>query len=161
MSERTSFANQIPTPKLDPLLMGEVMGSDAFSEGDWILLRSEENRPTKVICCHHDLIFVDHGEGEKFEDTLIPHYPEDLGYPLDHRFWSRHQKQCYLQCHIDGDLLQRWHGNTHGNVGRDTELKVFLLCVLASVIALAVSGLWMHYQLFRGFSDGINNPLNP
>lgn len=137
MSEYSDFNNQIPTPKLDPLLIGEVMGTDAFSEGDWVLLRSEENKPVKVTCCHHDLIFVDHGVGEKFEDSFIHHYSQDLGYPLDHRFWSNHQKRCYLRCYVDPQLLTQWKGQSSNLLEQDRPKKLCFLGILLSLIALS------------------------
>lgn len=161
MKERNGFAEQIPIPKLDPLLMGEVMGIDAFSEGDWVLLRYWENKPTKVTRVQANFVFVGLEEGETFEDSYVHFYPEELGYPLDHRFWSKHQKKCYLRCHLDQNLIQRWEGKPKVFLGKATELKVFFLCALTSVVALAVSGLWMHYQLLRGLGSGMGQPMNP
>ncbi|ABW31440.1 hypothetical protein [Acaryochloris marina] len=161
MNERNGYAKLIPTPQLDPLLMGEVMGSDAFIEGDWVLLRYWDNRPTKVTRVQQNFLYVGLEVGETFEDALVHFYPEELGYPLDHRFWSQRQKQCYLRCHLDPALLRRWDRNSHVFVGKDTDLNVFLLCALASVIILAVSGFWLHYQVFWGLSDVGGNALNP
>lgn len=136
MIEYSDFNNQIPSPKLDPLLMGEVMGADAFSEGDWVLLRSEGNKPTKVTCCHHDLIFVDHGAGDKFEDSFIHLYPEELGYPLDHRFWSSHQKRCYLRCYVDPQLHTRWQAMSSIQLEQEKTKKLCFLGLFLSLIAL-------------------------
>ncbi|MGR3279243.1 hypothetical protein ACSYAD_29695 [Acaryochloris marina NIES-2412] len=142
MNEYSDFNNQIPTPKLDPLLMGEVMGADAFSEGDWVLLRSEENKPTKVTVCRQDFVFVDQGTGESFKNTLVKYYPEELGYPLDHRFWSLHQKQSYLRCHFDRRLLERWEGAPKNCFRRFHSLKAFYLGIMISVIVLKILGFW-------------------
>lgn len=136
MNECNGFEKQLPTPKLDPLLVGEVMGSDAFFVGDWVLLRSEENKPTKVTSCHHDLIFVDQGMGENFEDSLVHFYPEQLGYPLDHRFWSNHQKRCYLRCYVDPQLLTRWNSQSSNLLEKDGTKKLCFLGILLSLIAL-------------------------
>lgn len=136
MIEYSDFNNQIPSPKLDPLLMGEVMGADAFSEGDWVLLRSEENKPMKVTCCYHDLIFVDHGAGDKFEDSFVHFYPEELGYPLDHRFWSKHQKRCYLRCYVDPQLHIRWKALSSTQLEQDKTKKLCILGLFLSLIAL-------------------------
>ena len=92
MKERNGFAEQIPIPKLDPLLVGEVMGIDAFSEGDWVLLRYWENKPTKVTRVQANFVFVGLEEGETFEDSYVHFYPEELGYPLDHRFGASIRK---------------------------------------------------------------------
>ena len=136
MIEYSDFNHQIPTPKLDPLFMGEVMGADSFSEGDWVLLRSEENKPMKVTCCHHDLIFVDHGAGDKFEDSLVNFYPEELGYPLDHRFWSSHQKRCYLRCYIDPQLNTRWKALSSTPLEQEKTKQLCFLGLFLSLIAL-------------------------
>jgi hypothetical protein len=34
--------------KLDPYKVGEIVGPAAFTAGDWIVIRSEGNRPAKV-----------------------------------------------------------------------------------------------------------------
>lgn len=136
MSERTSFANQIPIPKLDPLLMGEVMGTDAFTEGDWVLLRFWENKPTKVTRLQHNFVCVALEGGEDFVDTLVHFYPEELGYPLDHRFWSNHQKGCYLRCHVDPKLLTRWPSEPSNPLAKDKTSKLCALGLFLSLIAL-------------------------
>lgn len=159
VSESNGFTKQIPILKLDPLRVGEVMGSDAFSIGDWVLLRYWENKPTRVTQVQQHFIYVDLQEGENSEDTMAHFYPEELGYPHDHRFWSKHQKQCYLRCHFDRKLLERWEGNTQVFVGTGVEWKVFLLCILVSVIALIFSGLWMHYQVCHGLIRGMGHPM--
>ena len=125
MNVRNGFAPQIPTPKLDPLLVGKVMGVTAFSEGDWVLLRYWDNTPTKVKQIQHNFIYVGLEGEETFGDTLIHFYPEELGYPLDHRFWSKHQKQCYLKCHMDRTLLHRWEGKPQVIRLRGSEWKIF------------------------------------
>lgn len=155
MSDRHDFPHPLPSPKLDPLCVGEIIGTDAFSEGDWVLLRFWDNKPTKVTRVQQNFVYVGLEGGENFEDTLVHFYPEELGYPLDHRFWSKHQKQSYLQCHLDPTLLRRWEGNSQIFGESGLEWKVFILGVLTSIIALAVAGLWMHYQVFRGLSDGM------
>lgn len=161
MSDYSDFTNHIPTPKLDPLSVGEIMGTDAFSEGDWVLLRYWDNRPTKVTQVQDNFVYVGLDGGETFEDAFVHFYPEELGYPLDHRFWSKHQQKCYLRCHIDRNLIRQWDGNSQVFVEKDTEFKVFLLSVFAGIVALAVSGLWMHYQVFRGISNGMGHPMTP
>lgn len=156
MSEYSDFNNQIPIPKLDPLRVGEVMGSDAFSVGDWALLRTWENKPVKVTSLHQDLIFVDRGRGESLEDTRVNHHPEELGYPLDHRFWSLHQKQSYLRCHFDRKLLNRWEktSNVFGHIS--DALKAFLIGAMVSIFALIILGFWSYYKI----SGRLNNVIN-
>ena len=156
MNEYSDFNNQIPTPKLDPLLMGEVMGADAFSEGDWVLLRSEENKPTKVTVCRQDFVFVDQGTGESFKNTLMKYYPEELGYPLDHRFWSLHQKQSYLRCHFERKLLNRWEKTSKVFGHISDALKAFLIGAMVSIFALMIVGFWSYYKI----SGRLNNVIN-
>lgn len=140
MSEYGEFTNHIPTPQLNPLRVGEVMGAKAFSEGDWVLLRSWDNKPVKVTECHQDFVFVDEGMNENFEETFAHFYPEELGYPLDHRFWSLHQKQSYLRCHFDRRLLNRWEKSPNACLRRVTNLQGFCLGFWLSVIVLKIMG---------------------
>lgn len=156
MSEYSNFNSHIPTPKLDPLHVGEVMGSDAFSVGDWALLRKEENKPVKVTSLHQDFIFVDQLMEEGFEDFLVQRYPEELGYPLDHRFWSLHQKQSYLRCHFDRKLLNR-RQKTSKVFGHISDvLKAFLIGAMVSIFALIILGFWSYYKI----SGRLNNVIN-
>ncbi|NJR56256.1 MAG: hypothetical protein HC768_17860 [Acaryochloris sp. CRU_2_0] len=150
MTERTDFVSQIPTPQLDPLRVGEVMGQDAFTQGDWVLLRLWENRPSKVICLHENLIYVEQVEREGFVDSLV-HYPQELGYPLDHRFWSQHQKRCYALCHLEPKLVRRWQRDSPDFVNKVSDLEVFCWGVITSVIALVVSRVWLHCQALGSF----------
>ena len=136
MSDCQSFASHIPTPSLDPLYVGEVMGTDAFLEGDWVLLRLWENRPTKVTHVHQSSICVALEGGEDFVDTLIHFYPDELGYPLDHRLWSEHQKQYYLLCHTDLKLRNRWVANSSAAVGQNRTEKLWVLGFFLSLIPL-------------------------
>ena len=156
MSKYGNFNHHLPSPKLDPLRVGEVMGSDAFSVGDWVLLRTWENKPVKVTSLHQDLVFVDQGMGESFEDTLVKYYPDELGYPLDHRFWSLHQKQSYLRCHFDRKLLNRWEKTSKVFGHISDALKAFLIGAMVSIFALMIVGFWSYYKI----SGRLNNVIN-
>lgn len=136
MTDRNHFASQIPTPSLDPLQVGEVMGFDAFSEGDWVLLRFWENRPTKVTRLQHNFVYVALDEEEDFVGTFVHFYPEELGYPLDHRFWSTYQKRCYLRCHVDPKLLKKWTSQSSNPLDQDKSKKLCALGIFLSLIVL-------------------------
>ncbi|KAI9129640.1 hypothetical protein [Acaryochloris sp. CCMEE 5410] len=157
MSEYGDFNNHIPTPQLDPLRVGEVMGSDAFSVGDWALLRTWENKPVKVTSLHQDLIFVDRGRGESLEGTLANHYPSELGYPLDHRFWSLHQKKSYLRCHFDRRLLKRWEKTSKVFDHISDVLKAFLVGAMVSIFALMIFGFWSYNKISGRLNNVFNN----
>lgn len=148
MNEYRNFNYQLPTPKLDPLHVGEIMGSDAFSIGDWVLLRIWENKPVKVTSLDQGLIFIDQAMEEGFENTLVYFYPEELGYPLDHRFWSSHQSRCYLRCHYDRKLLKRRQKMPKVLAYIASTFEPFLVGGMVSVFALMILGYWLYEQVF-------------
>ena len=161
MSEYGDFNHHLPAPKLDPLRVGEVMGSDAFTVGDWVLLRKEENKPGKVTSLHQDFIFVDQELGKGFEDFLVNYYPAELGYPLDHRFWSLHQKKSYLRCHFDRRLLNRWEKTSRVFDPISDVLKAFLIGAMVSIFALMILGFWLYDKISGRFRDAFNSSSNP
>ena len=102
--------------QLDPYLVGSIVGAEAFSPGDLIVITKENNYPGKVRHRRENtarpirVILGDESDdvyGEAYYDA------KDLGYPLSQKFWSQNQLQWYKRCHTERWLLQRWNKVKH------------------------------------------------
>ena len=82
--------------KVDPYKVGEVLGHRAFQVGDWVIIRSCENRPARVKRLNKESsVCVILGEESDPVHGYSSHYYSDLGYPFDSEFWSEYQKEQY------------------------------------------------------------------
>jgi hypothetical protein len=94
--------------KLDPYKVGEIVGPAAFTAGDWIVIRSEGNRPAKVEAKEDFAIRVLLGDKSDSTYATACYYGSQLGYPPNSELWSAHQKEQYRLCHDESWLRKRW-----------------------------------------------------
>jgi hypothetical protein len=139
--------------KIDPYKVGEVLGKEAFQVGDWVIIRSSENRPARVKRLNLESnVCVILGEESNPVHGYSYHYYSDLGYPIDCEFWSEYQKGQYRRLQSEAFYKEPY------KLYFPSDLPPILSKIIAAAVIITLASLTVvYFQNIKSIDKAMND----